>query len=166
EYRADYRILDAFGETAGAAVIFTVTPVDETSNRDPRPVPVVARVLAGNQLRIELPLDGIDPDGDSVQLLRFPVPPTLGSVIEQGPDHLVYEAVPGVSGTDSFSYQVYDAFGATGTGDIDIAVIDPPDAPSAPNAVPDSVAVRPGKLAQLDVTANDSDPQGSAIEVG
>src|SRR5690606_21105605 len=117
EYRADYRILDAFGETAGAAVVFTVTPVDEASNRDPRPVPVVARVLAGNQLRVDLPLDGIDPDGDSVQLLRFPTPPALGTVIEQGPDHLVYEAAPGASGTDSFSYQVYDAFGATATGE-------------------------------------------------
>jgi hypothetical protein len=165
EYRADYRILDAFGESAGAAVLFTVTPVDENANREPRPVPVVARVLAGNQLRIDLPLDGIDPDGDSVQLLRFPMPPALGTVIEQGPDHLVYEAAPGASGTDSFSYQVYDAFGATGTGDIDIAIIAPPDALSAPNAVPDSVSIRPGKLAQLDVTANDSDPQGSAIEV-
>src|SRR5690606_24562991 len=80
-------------------------------------------------------------------------------------DHLVYEAAPGASGTDSFSYQVYDAFGATGTGDIDIAIIAPPDSLSAPNAVPDSVSIRPGKLAQLDVTANDSDPQGSAIEV-
>ena len=165
EYRADYRVVDAFGESAGAAVVFTVTPVDEAANREPRPVPVVARVLAGNQVRIDLPLDGIDPDGDSVQLLRFPTPPALGTVIEEGPDHLVYQAAPGGSGTDSFSYQVYDAFGATGTGDIDIAVIPPPDTPSAPNAVPDSVAVRPGKIAQIDLTVNDSDPQGAALEV-
>jgi hypothetical protein len=165
EYRADYRVIDPFGESAGAAVVFTVTPVDESANRDPRPVPVVARVLAGNQVRIDLPLDGIDPDGDSVQLLRFPVAPALGTVVEKGPDYLVYEAAPGGSGTDSFTYQVYDAFGATGTGDIDIAVIPPPDALSAPNAVPDSVAVRPGRIAQVDLTANDSDPQGSAIEV-
>src|SRR5690606_18841485 len=61
EYRADYRVVDPFGESAGAAVVFTVTPVDEAANREPRPVPVVARVLAGNQLRIDLPLDGIDP---------------------------------------------------------------------------------------------------------
>jgi len=165
EYRADYRIVDPFGETAGAAVIFTVTPADPETNRSPAPRPVVARVLAGNQIRIDLPLDGIDPDGDSVQLLRFPAPPSLGAVVSQGPGHLVYEAFPGASGTDSFSYQVYDTFGATGTGDIDIAVIPPPDAASAPNAVPDSVAVRPGRVAQLDVTANDSDPQGASIEV-
>ncbi|WP_167051562.1 Ig-like domain-containing protein [Salinibacterium sp. ZJ77] len=165
QHRADYTVVDAFGETSGASILFTVTPVDESTNRDPRPTSVIARVLAGNQIRIDLPLQRIDPDGDSVELLRLPSAPTLGTVIEQGPGHLVYQAAPGVAGTDSFTYQVFDTFGATATGDLDIAVIPPPNSLSAPNAVPDSVAIRPGRVAQVDLTANDSDPQGSPIEV-
>ncbi len=165
QYTAAYRVLDAYGESAAATVTFTVTPVDEESNREPRPEPVVARVLSGGSIRIELPLQRIDPDGDSVQLLGTPTNPTMGSIEEMGADYLVYTAFPGMSGTDAFSYQVYDAFGKTGTADIRIAVIAPPEAMQNPSAVPDSVSVRPGKIAQVDLTANDSDPQSSPISV-
>ncbi|RQP08986.1 MAG: tandem-95 repeat protein [Microbacteriaceae bacterium] len=165
QYTAAYRVLDAYGESAAATVTFTVTPVDEESNREPRPEPVVARVLSGGSIRIELPLQRIDPDGDSVQLLGTPTNPTMGSIEEMGADYLVYTAFPGMSGTDAFSYQVYDAFGKTGTADIRIAVIAPPESMQNPSAVPDSVSVRPGKIAQVDLTANDSDPQSSRISV-
>ncbi|MFT4283763.1 MAG: Ig-like domain-containing protein [Protaetiibacter sp.] len=165
QYQAAYRVLDAYGESAAATVTFTVTPVDEDSNRAPRPEPVVARVLSGGSIRIDLPLQRIDPDGDSVLLLGTPANPTMGTIEELGPDYLVYSSFPGMSGTDAFSYQVYDAFGKTGTADIRIAVIAPPDSTQNPSAVPDSVSVRPGKIAQVDLTANDSDPQGSPISV-
>jgi hypothetical protein len=165
QYTADYAVLDAFGESAAASVIFTVTPVDEETNRDPQPLPVVARVLAGGTIRIDLPLQRIDPDGDSTQLLGQPNGAALGTIEEFGPDYIVYSAAPAAAGTDTFTYQVYDAFGATGTADIRIAVIPRPDQLSAPSAVPDSVSVRPGRIAQVDLTANDSDPQGSRIEV-
>ncbi|QNO38137.1 tandem-95 repeat protein [Protaetiibacter sp. SSC-01] len=165
QYQAAYRVLDAYGESAAATVTFTVTPLDEDSNREPRPEPVVARVLSGGSIRIDLPLQRIDPDGDSVQLLRTPTTPTMGSIEEMGADYLTYTAFPGMSGTDSFSYQVFDAFGKTGTADIRIAVIAPPESTQNPSAVPDSVSVRPGKIAQVDLTANDSDPQSSRISV-
>ncbi|AYF98513.1 Ig-like domain-containing protein [Protaetiibacter intestinalis] len=165
QYRADYRVLDAYGESAAASVVFTVTPFSEDGNRDPKPEPVVARVLAGGTITIPLPLQQIDPDGDSTQLLRFPTGPTLGSITDQGEDFFEYTASPAASGTDTFSYQVYDTFGATGTAEIRIAVIPQPDEPGNPSAVPDSVSVRPGKIAQVDLTLNDSDPQGSPISV-
>ncbi|WP_167051563.1 Ig-like domain-containing protein [Salinibacterium sp. ZJ77] len=165
EYRADYRVLDGFGETAAASVIFRVTPLDEASNRDPAPLPVVARVLSGGSIRIDLPLDRIDPDGDSTQLLRLPTGPSLGTIDEIGADFIRYTSATGLSGTDTFSYQVYDTFGATGVAEIKVAVIPPPDSLSNPNAVPDSVSVRPGRIAQVDLRANDSDPQGLPIKV-
>ena len=165
QYTASYRVIDPYGESAAATVFFTVTPLDEAGNRDPHPRPVTARVLAGGSIRIELPLDGIDPDGDSVYLLRLPTGPTLGTIEEQGEDYLEYTAAQGVSGTDEFSYQVYDAYGATGTATVRIAVIPPPDQLMNPNPVPDSISVRPGRIAQVDLMANDSDPQGSAIHV-
>ncbi|QEE60940.1 tandem-95 repeat protein [Salinibacterium sp. dk2585] len=165
EYRADYRVLDPFGETAAATVIFTVVAEDEENNQDPEPRPLVARVLAGNAIRVDLPLNHIDPDGDSTQLLNFPRNPQLGTVTETGADYFYYESSPAASGTDVFSYEVYDAFGATGVGEIKIAVIPPPDELQDPTAVPDSVSIRPGRLAQVDLMANDSDPQGARIEV-
>src|SRR5690606_30133165 len=76
QYTASYRVLDPYGESAAATVTFTVTPLDETGNRDPSPRTVTARVLAGGTISIRLPLDGVDPDGDSVYLLRLPTGPT------------------------------------------------------------------------------------------
>ncbi len=164
QYRADYLVTDPFGETAAATVTFTVTPVSESGNGDPRPVDIVGRVLAGNNVRIDLPLDRIDPDGDSVQLLRSPSGAALGTIVESGVDYFVYEANENAVGTDVFRYQVFDAFGATGDAEARIAVIPPPDSTRNPNAVPDSVSVRPGRVSQLDLLANDSDPQGAKIE--
>lgn len=165
EYRVDYRVLDPFGETATATAVLTVMGLNEESNQDPEPTPLVARVLAGGTIRIDIPLNGIDPDGDSTQLLNFPTNPALGSVVETGNDYFVYEASPAAAGTDVFSYEVYDAFGATGVGEIKIAVIPEPDELQEPTAVPDSVSIRPGRIAQVDLLANDSDPQGAPIKV-
>jgi hypothetical protein len=165
EYRVDYRVLDPFGETAAATAVFTVTGLDEANNRDPEPVPLVARVLAGGTIRVNFPLNGIDPDGDSTQLLNFPTNPSLGSVVESGPDYFYYEASSAASGTDTFSYEVFDAFGATGVGEIKIAVIPEPEQLQEPSALPDSVSIRPGRLAQVDLMLNDSDPQGAPIKV-
>lgn len=165
EYRVGYRVLDPFGETSAATTTFTVTALDEASNRDPEPIPLVARVLAGGTIRVNIPLNGIDPDGDSTQLLNFPTNPSLGSVVETGPDYFYYEASSATAGTDTFSYEVYDAFGATGVGEIKIAVIPEPDELQEPSALPDSVSIRPGRLAQVDLMANDSDPQGAPIKV-
>ncbi|WP_309619966.1 Ig-like domain-containing protein, partial [Salinibacterium sp.] len=165
EYRVDYRVLDSFGETAAATAIFTVTPLDEEANRDPVPDPLVGRVLAGGSIRIDVPLNGVDPDGDSTQLLNFPRNPTLGSLKEVGNDFFIYESSEAAVGTDEFSYRVYDAFGATGEATVKIAVIPKPSELQPPNAAPDSVSVRPGRIAQVDLMANDSDPQGSPIKV-
>lgn len=165
EYQVGYRVLDPFGETAAATVTFTVTGLDAKANRDPEPIPLVARVLAGGTIRVNFPLGGIDPDGDSTQLLNFPTNPSLGSVVESGPDYFYYEASSAASGTDTFSYEVYDAFGATGVGEIKIAVIPEPDELQEPSALPDSVSIRPGRVAQVDLTLNDSDPQGAPIKV-
>lgn len=165
EYRVDYRVVDPFGETATATAIFTVTALDTKNNRDPVPDPLIGRVLAGGSIRIDVPLQNIDPDGDSTQLLDFPRPPVLGTIVESGNDYFVYKSAAGATGTDEFSYQVYDAFGATGEATIKIAVIPQPDVLLPPSAAPDSVSIRPGRIAQVDLMLNDSDPQGAPIKV-
>ena len=165
EYRVDYRVLDSFEETATATAVFTVTGLDADANQDPVPRPLVGRVLAGGSIRVDIALNGIDPDGDSAQLLDFPTAPAFGTVEESGTDYFVYQSSSAAAGTDVFGYQVYDAFGATGSAEIKIAVIPPPDELQQPNAVPDAVSVRPGRIAQVDLLANDSDPQGAPIKV-
>jgi hypothetical protein len=165
EYRVDYRVLDPFQETATATAVFTVIGLDEDANQEPVPQPLVGRVLAGGSIRVDIPLNGIDPDGDSTQLLNFPSNPAFGTIVETGTDYFVYESTAAAAGTDVFSYEVYDAFGATGVAGIKIAVIPEPEELRQPNAVPDAVSVRPGRIAQVDLLANDSDPQSAPIKV-
>src|SRR5690606_23730344 len=115
------------------------------------------------QIKVEVPLSGVDPDGDSVQMLGFPAGPALGSIKEMGADYFIYEASAAGTGTDTFRYEVFDAFGATGLGEIKIAVIPEPADLQNPVALPDRAAIRPGRLAQVDVLSNDSDPQGAPV---
>ena len=69
-------------------------------------------------MRIPIPLTGIDPDGDSVQLLGQETNPEKGAVTTTGADFLDYEAGGYSAGTDTFSYTVVDALGARAIGTV------------------------------------------------
>lgn len=163
EYSVIYRISDQFGESATARVTFVVVAPDAKTNQAPVPVPQTARVFAGSRLPIQVPLDGIDPDGDSVTIAGLATPPHLGVVLDPTADGFVYTANADSAGTDTFSYVVEDAYGKQAIGTILIGVIPRPTSAAPPNAVDDSIAMRPGKVATVGVLQNDSDPSGYPI---
>ncbi|WP_353988141.1 Ig-like domain-containing protein [Ruicaihuangia caeni] len=165
EYSVVYRIADQFGETATARVHFVVTPRDLESNQPPQPAPQTGRVFAGNTVRIEVPLHGIDPDGDSVMVVGMRDAPSLGRIVETTSTSFVYEAFATSAGTDTFSYEVQDIWGARAIGTIDVGVIPPPAQADPPNAVDDSIQMKPGRTASVPVLLNDSDPAGHALKV-
>ena len=68
-----------------------------------------------------MPLDGIDPDGDSVSLVGLNQAPSLGSV-EINSSWLTYTPSEGATGTDTFTYVVEDRFGAQATGTVRVGV--------------------------------------------
>jgi hypothetical protein len=67
-YSAVYTIGDDFEQTARATITFTVVAKDAGENRPPLPTPLTSRTFAGSAVSIDIPLDGLDPDGDSVVL--------------------------------------------------------------------------------------------------
>ncbi len=164
-YRVVYRVSDDFEQSTTASVRFTVTAPDADSNRAPLPMPLTSRTFEGTAVKIDVPLDGIDPDGDSVSLVGITTPPSLGRIVDIGSTHLSYEAYPGAAGTDTFTYEVADTSGSSAVGTIRIGVIPRPVAALPPNAVDDVVELRPGRTAAIDVLANDSDPSGYPIKV-
>ncbi|MFC9561893.1 Ig-like domain-containing protein, partial [Agromyces sp. NPDC056965] len=164
-YTVGYRILDDYEQTATATVRFTVVGPDAKSNRPPLPLPLTSRTFEGTAVEIDVPLDGIDPDGDSVTLVGITTPPSLGRIVETGSTHISFEAYAGSAGTESFTYEVADTAGKTATGTIRIGVIPRPAEALPPNAVDDVVELRPGRRAAIDVLANDSDPSGYPIKV-
>jgi len=161
---ATYEVVDSqLNRTAGYLTI-QVLPADQGSNSAPRPKPVTARVIAGNTVRIAVPLDGIDPDGDSVELVGVASNPGKGTVTT-GDSWFVYEAYPDASGRDSFTYTVRDRLGAEAESTIVVGVAVPGYDNQAPYAVKDTVTVKPGRRVAVPVTANDSDPDGDAISI-
>src|SRR5699024_6750346 len=66
-------------------------------------------------------------------------------------------------GIDTFSYLVVDRLGATATAEIQVGIIPPPATNSPPLPLPDHVQVRPDRPVQVDVLANDTDPDGDQL---
>ena len=167
DYSVIYRIADQFGESATATVTFSVVaPVeDPNDNVPPSPEPQTARVFAGASVPITIPLDGIDPDGDSVLLSKITNAGTKGTVSKQTLNSFVYTASVSDAGTDVLYYEVEDTYGAKAIGKISIGVIPRTDEGQPPAAIDDTVEVRPGRTASVQVLLNDSDPAGYPLSV-
>uniref|UniRef100_UPI002622BC6F Ig-like domain-containing protein n=1 Tax=uncultured Georgenia sp. TaxID=378209 RepID=UPI002622BC6F len=163
---AVYEIVDSTGQRASAQVTIYVQADDGERNAAPLPLPVEARAFAGERVRIQVPLFGIDPDGDSVQLLGADQAPTKGRIVEVGPTYIDYEAFSRASGTDTFTYAVRDRMGAYASAPVRVAVVAPPELNRAPQAVDDELVVQPGRVVDFDPLLNDTDPDGDPLYLG
>lgn len=157
-----YEITDTEGNLASATLDVRVISED-AANEAPMPNDVVDRVLSGSVTRISVRTDGIDPNGDAVRLVGLGSGPRLGRVTEIGEHYITYEAFPTSQGTDTFHYEVVDAFGASALGQISIGIAPPADVNQPPVGVHDSVRVRPGRPIQIAALANDYDIEGDAF---
>jgi len=164
-YSAVYTIGDDFEQTARATVHFTVIGPDPENNRAPLPTPLTSRTFEGSTVKIDVPLDGIDPDGDSVTLTGIASAPALGRIIDRTSTSITYEALTGSAGTDSFEYEVQDTGGAKSTGVARIGVIPRPAVQLPPKAVDDTIEMKPGRTVGVEVLLNDSDPSGYELHV-
>ena len=164
-FTASYKVSGPDGQTAEARVHISVREAVEATNNPPVPTTVIARVLAGESVNIRIPLAGIDPDGDSVQLLGQETNPQKGAVTTVSSDTLRYEAGTYSAGTDSFTYTVIDSLGARATGTVRIGIAQRMDGARNPVATADEVSMRPGGTVTIQVLANDSDPDGSPLTV-
>ncbi|MGW9631587.1 Ig-like domain-containing protein [Agromyces sp. NPDC055520] len=165
EYEAIYRITGPDGQSATATVQMSVRAADPETNTAPVPATVTARVLAGETVRVPVPLGGTDPEGDSVQLLGQGGTPDLGNVTDHGADWLEYQAGEYSAGTDIFEYEVVDALGARAVGSVRVGIAPRLDGARSPIAVTDFVQVRPGRTISVRVLENDSDPDGGALTI-
>jgi hypothetical protein len=165
DFTAIYTVQGPDGQSADGTVRISVREPDAATNNAPVPNRVTSRVIAGETVRIPIPLTGIDPDGDSVQLLGQETNPELGSVVEVGSDYIEYSAGSYSAGTDVFTYSVVDGLGARATGTVRVGISPRPEGVRNPVANEDTVTVRPGGTVFVQVLANDSDPDGSALTV-
>ncbi|WP_026820241.1 Ig-like domain-containing protein [Arthrobacter castelli] len=159
---AIYNVVDSAGQKDSAQVTINIRAKDPERNSRPDPENLTGRVLAGSSIRIPVPLNGIDADGDSVQLVGIESAPKQGTALV-GSNYIDYVAAGNGSGTDSFTYKVRDRMGAVSTGTVLVGIAPKPETNQKPVAIDDSVKIRPGKRVSMDVLRNDSDPDGDAI---
>ncbi|WIE74342.1 Ig-like domain-containing protein [Curtobacterium sp. MCSS17_007] len=164
-HTAVYRVAGPDGQYADATVSISVRERDAATNNPPVPETVTARVVAGQAVRVTVPLNGIDPDGDSVQLVGVADNPDKGSVSDVAADALTYDAGDYSAGTDEFSYTVVDALGARATGIVRIGITPRAEQAGNPIAQADHVTIRPGGSVTVRVLQNDSDPEGGQLRV-
>lgn len=160
--RITYTVIDAAGNVASAGVNVTVVGMDEASNRPPHPRDLLARTVAGQPVDIVVPLDNIDPEGDSVSLVGPASAPQLGGVEVRG-SVLRYTPTVSAAGTDSFTYEVEDRLGARAVGTVRVGVAPTAGVNHNPVAVPDQVLIRPGARVAVSVLANDIDSDGDPL---
>jgi large repetitive protein len=153
-----YTVQTASGDTAESQAVVTIKPPPSADSPDAAPVAntVEMRVVSGSRVRILIPTTGQDPDGDSVTVTGIASAPQLGRVVGVSPNTITYEAYPtdGQVGTDTFRYEVADAYGRTGVGSIRIAVTAPGQT-QAPVAIDDQIIAKPGASVQVNLQAND-----------
>ncbi|QAY74454.1 fibronectin type III domain-containing protein [Agromyces protaetiae] len=165
EYHAAYRVEGPDGQGVETTVELLVRPADPETNSPPVPTTVTARAVAGESIRIPIPLGSTDPDGDSVELLGQSSNPERGVVAGRGADWLEYRASAYSPGTDTFRYEVVDALGARAVGTVRVGIAPRPDTAMPPVATADTVTVRPGRSVAVRVLANDSDPEGTSLTI-
>ncbi|CAM3478123.1 Ig-like domain-containing protein [Isoptericola cucumis] len=157
---AIYSVRDPNGQEDSAQVTIHIRGGEE--NAAPVPRDVDARVLSGGTVRVPVPLDGIDPDGDSVQLTGLATGPTQGRA-EVADGFIDYEASENASGGDSFRYTVQDARGEVATGMVRVGIAQPPATNQPPVGADDEITVRPDRRVAIPALENDSDPDGDQV---
>ncbi|MBR7828543.1 cadherin-like domain-containing protein [Actinospica sp. MGRD01-02] len=162
----EYLARNNLGGQAVGYLYVTVDPAPTAMdpNRSPAPPPIQERTVAGDTVTIPISTSGVDPDGDSVTLTGLGSAPSLGRILSQNATSLTYQAFPTSSGTDTFTYQVADRFGATGQSTISIAVV-PPATPEPPIAVDEDVTASPGAQVSVNVLADAVAAPDDAVSV-
>ena len=156
-----YSVIDSAGNRASSTVTFEVLAASD-QNQPPRPRDISAWAAAGQTTRIPVTLDGIDPDGDSVNLTGLDSSPQKGSATAKA-TWIEYTPNQNASGTDSFTYTVVDRQGGRASARVRVAISAAPSLNQNPVAVPDTVLTRPDRMVTVNVLSNDVDPDGDSL---
>ncbi|MGV9185091.1 Ig-like domain-containing protein [Arcanobacterium canis] len=161
QYAIAYTVTDEHGRSAQARVNLRILASGQ--NAAPNPLDLVARTRAGGQVTIKVPLNGIDSDGDSVQLTSIDNSAKLGVATAQADGTITYRAHADAAGTDVFTYQVTDRGGKSAQARVRVGIAPASDHNQAPIPGPDRVTVRPRVQVEVPVLANDVDPDFDPI---
>ena len=111
----------------------------------------------GGGVFIDVLANDVDPDGDALTVVSV-TQPAGGTVVNSG-DFVTYTPADDFEGEDAFTYTVSDGTEST-TATVTVTVDN-----DAPIAQPDTAETVSGVPVLIDVLANDTDPNGDALEL-
>ncbi|MFK7918992.1 MAG: Ig-like domain-containing protein [Ilumatobacter sp.] len=160
----DYSPVDTFG-AVGERVEVTVTVARQgDENRPPEVQPDSVRTRRDTTAVVPVLVNDSDPDGDPLALsVVTPLPDGLD--VEVQGDQLAVTPLAGSGESVTFEYEVDDGQGHQVTGAVLVNVIDESEPNRPPVVSPDIETAVVGQTILIDVTANDSDPDGDPLAV-
>lgn len=154
-----YTIRDSFGATA-TATVRVLAPT--AANHPPIAVDDVATTPIDTSVSITVLANDSDPDDDTLSVTAVGSP-AHGVATQNADGSVTYMPTAGFMGTDSFTYEIGDGKGGTASATVTVTVGAGGNRP--PVAVDDDVKVLKGYGSDIDVLANDSDPDGDTLRV-
>lgn len=148
----------------GLAIWLAAAPSALAQNTPPVANNDMAAIDAGALLILDVLANDTDADGDTLEILSLPTLPSKGQAIifttESG-QHVEYRSNPNASGTDTFTYRISDGHGGEDEALVTVALIQ--NAP--PVAHDDAVSLFSHQVVDVDVLANDTDPEGDSLRI-
>ena len=157
----EYVICDPLGLCDTAWV--TVTVINPGGNLPPTAIDDNATTQENIPISIEVLANDSDPEGGELTISSISSSPSSGTVtVNNGA--IDYVPNTGFIGEDSFEYVVCDAQGLCDTALVVVAVTDG-GGNQAPIAVNDNATLEANSTVNIDVLANDSDPDGDDLTI-
>ena len=151
-----YTITDDKGATGAAQVTVTVL----STNRPPVAQNDAFAINQDTATALDVLANDSDPDANPLKITTVSTPAHGSASINGG--KVTYTPVAGFVGVDSFTYTVADDKGATASAQATITV---KSTNRAPIAKDDVFSVNQDTIGQLDVLANDNDPDGNPLTI-
>ncbi len=150
-----------------AALLMTAAPSEAWAQLNQPPVanPDAATVLAGDLLRLDVLRNDTDADGDTLRILSIDAPPKKGeaAIVDTADtsQRILYRSNANATGVDSLVYRIDDGNGGQDEAVVRITLI----SNRPPVAADDSATVFATAITEIDVLANDSDPDGDLVHI-
>lgn len=139
-----------FNQPVDASVVINTAPVVEDD---------LANVEQGESITIDVLGNDSDADGDNLSIASVGDAAKGYAVLSGG--MIIYTPDEGVSGSDSFTYELSDGLeSVTGTVDVTVEPVE-----NTLTAVADTATVAEDASVEIDVLANDSDPDGDMLSI-
>ena len=138
--------------------------LDDNQVDDP-PIAIDDEVTAGiDKQSVSIPVtdNDFDPDGDAIAVLAVE-PAGYGETFVLNATTVVYR--PTRPGPDSFSYTITDQNGNDVTAEVRIEIFDANRPNEVPNTTEDKATTRVGVAVEIDVLANDVDPERDDLDL-